>query len=78
MPGLPDFALRGRLTCKRPFVDGDGNIWLPGDPLEFTSVISEVYYSGVTRVLYLVAEDIEQGEVLREPHLYFELPPVEG
>jgi hypothetical protein len=79
MPALNEYAGRGALKCKRPFVDFDGNIWLPGDPLQFSLVQSgepHVFVDGTAAVLRLVATDIEQGEVLAQPELYFELPPL--
>lgn len=80
-PALNEYAGRGPLKCKRPFVDFDGNIWLPGDPLQFTSVQSgdpHVFVDTTAAVLRLVSTDIEQGEVLTQPELYFELPPLEA
>jgi len=79
MPALSDFAGRGPLRCKRPFVDADGNIWLPGDPLEFAAALPgepHQFASGPAVVLRLLAADIEQGEVLTQPELYFDLPPL--
>jgi hypothetical protein len=58
------------LRCKRPFVDADGNIWLPGDPLEFAAALpggTDQSASGSAVVLRLLAADIEQGEVLTLP-----------
>lgn len=81
MPGLSDFAQRGLLQCRRPFVDFDGEIWMPGDPLLFTSVLPGepyVFLDGTKAVLRLIETDIEQGEVLTQPELYFELPPLEA
>lgn len=81
MPVLNKYASRGRLQCKRPFVDFDGNIWLPGDPLQFTTATTGepcVFLDGATAVLRLTESDIEQGEVLAQPELYFELPPLES
>jgi hypothetical protein len=49
MPALSDLAGRGPLKCKRPFVDFDGNIWLPGDPLQFSTALTgqpHVFTSG--------------------------------
>ncbi|OYW10387.1 MAG: hypothetical protein B7Z53_01155 [Rhodospirillales bacterium 12-71-4] len=81
MPALNEFAGRGPLKCKRPFVDFDGNIWLPGDPLQFTTVQSgdpAVFINDVAAVLRLIATDVEQSEVLAQPELYFELPLLEA
>jgi len=81
MPALNEYAGRGPLKCKRPFVDFDGNIWLPGDPLQFSAVHPgdpQVFLDTTAAVLRLVSTDIEQGEVLSQPELYFELPPLEA
>ena len=81
MPALSDLAGRGPLQCKRPFVDFDGNIWLPGDPLQFSTALPgdpHVFTTGSAVALRLLAADIEQGEVLTQPELYFELPPLEA
>jgi hypothetical protein len=78
---LNEYAGRGPLKCKRPFVDFDGNIWLPGDPLQFTMVQSgdpSVFINDGAAVLRLISTDVEQGEVLLQPELYFELPPLAG
>ena len=81
MPALSDLAGRGPLQCKRPFVDFDGTIWLPGDPLQFSTALPgepHVFTTGSAVALRLLAADIEQGEVLTQPELYFELPPLEA
>ena len=81
MLGLSEYSERGVLKCKRPFVDGDGNVWLPGDPLQFSMVqVGQpyVFLEGATVALRLMAEDVEQGEVLAQPELYFELPAIEA
>ena len=54
---------------------------MPGDPLLFTSVLPGepyVFLDGTKAVLRLIETDIEQGEVLTQPELYFELPPLEA